>query len=582
MENCFEDYDVLSVIGTGTFGTCYKVQKKSTGQIFVWKAINYGKMTKEKKLRLVSEVNLLSELHHSNIVRYYDRIIHKPSATLYIIMEWCEGGDLATLIAMCKRTNKLIVESFVWRVLYQTACALQACHSYLARGTIMHRDIKPANVFLDGTGNVKLGDFGLARVLQDDISFAHSVVGTPYYMSPEMIKGNRYNKKSDIWSLGCLIYEMCVLMPPFSGPSIPELAQKIEEGKFERIPSYYSEDLQKMISFMLRVDHVIRPTVEVILHHPTVMSHLAQDTFKTKENTGVVENAEKTFEERLEAITFPNPVEDKSIKTQCERREPDPVISKIDILRQREAAVRAKELAIIERERAVEKREREVGLLSRIIKEKMERANVYLNQCRDSRSVAGSVRQHPSVVNVNLDTSFSADPGDSPHIRKTSARMKPEKVEKPATFRRSASLGRHVHFGTLPSLNPKKYSTLPELHKHVQGTEKDNVKPSTDLWRNDKVEGGALLEGCSKPEEDNIKNGILCMLDNNPTSNDSKLPNRNPTSIWLANKKIAYSCSKLSNKENIENVTITNSHKRKSDGSIIDAFTRKVGALSLR
>ncbi|POI20763.1 hypothetical protein CIB84_015490, partial [Bambusicola thoracicus] len=206
-----EDYEVLLTIGAGSYGKCRKVRRKADGKILVWKELDYGSMTEAEKQMLVSEVNLLRELRHPNIVRYHDRIIDRSSTTLYIVMEYCDGGDLASLIARCTRERHYLEESFVLRVLTQLTLALKECHRRSDGGVTVHRDLKPANVFLDGKQNVKLGDFGLARILHHDTSFAKTFVGTPYYMSPEQINHMSYNEKSDIWSLGCLLYELCAL-----------------------------------------------------------------------------------------------------------------------------------------------------------------------------------------------------------------------------------------------------------------------------------------------------------------------------------------------------------------------------------
>lgn len=269
------EFEVLKILGTGSNGTCYKVRNKLSGEIFAWKAIDYGQLSDKQKDLVITEINLLSELseHSVNIVKYYDKIINKTTKTLYIIMECCDGGDLLNLIKKCKTNKCHFEEEFIWRVLYQLAQALHLLHSPSSKVTILHRDIKPANVFLDLNGNVKLGDFGLSRILNENENFAETLVGTPYYMSPELIKGNKYNRKSDIWSLGCLIYELCALVPPFNGNRFEQLSKNITNGQFNRIPSIYSCDLQQIITFMLSVDHEYRPTIEVILHHPTVVSN---------------------------------------------------------------------------------------------------------------------------------------------------------------------------------------------------------------------------------------------------------------------------------------------------------------------
>lgn len=101
----------------------------------------------------------------------------------------------------------------------------------------MHRDLKPGNVFFDGNGNVKLGDFGLSRMMGDESVYAYTHVGTPYYMSPEQISDQRYNEKSDIWSVGCVVYEFAALRAPFEATNQIQLAMKIKSGKIERIPA---------------------------------------------------------------------------------------------------------------------------------------------------------------------------------------------------------------------------------------------------------------------------------------------------------------------------------------------------------
>ena len=231
----------------------------------VWKELNYGTMREKEKQLVVSEVNILRELRHPHIVRYYDRIIDKAATKLYIVMEYCEGGDLGAIIKRAKRDGTAVEEDFIWRVFAQIVLALKECHRHRdtsAGGTpklkpILHRDLKPGNIFLDGTQSVKIGDFGLAKELSSESKFAYTNVGTPFYMSPEMINEMRYNEKSDIWALGCLLFELCALVPPFEATNQLSLAVKINAGKFNRIPSRYSEELYRTIRWMLQVD--VRP-----------------------------------------------------------------------------------------------------------------------------------------------------------------------------------------------------------------------------------------------------------------------------------------------------------------------------------
>jgi NIMA (never in mitosis gene a)-related kinase len=132
----------------------------------------------------VSEVNILRELNNPHIVRYHDRIIAREQKKIYIVMEFCGGGDLATMIKKKQKEAKFFEEEFIWKVFAETAIALHECHRK-QNGRVLHRDLKPGNVFFDSNNNVKLGDFGLARILAESSMFAQTHVGTPYYMSPE-------------------------------------------------------------------------------------------------------------------------------------------------------------------------------------------------------------------------------------------------------------------------------------------------------------------------------------------------------------------------------------------------------------
>ncbi|NXP56082.1 NEK2 kinase, partial [Heliornis fulica] len=361
------DYEVLFTIGAGSYGKCRKVRRKADGKVLVWKELDYGSMTEAEKQMLVSEVNLLRELRHPNIVRYYDRIIDRSSTTLYIVMEYCDGGDLASLIARCTKEHYL-EESFVLRVLTQLTLALKECHRRSDGGVTVHRDLKPANVFLDGKQNVKLGDFGLARILHHDTSFAKTFVGTPYYMSPEQMNHTSYNEKSDIWSLGCLLYELCALLPPFRAYNQKELAEKIREGKFRRIPYRYSEQLNELLKEMLNVKDYCRPSVEDILQHPLIADLVTEEQRQISDKRG-----QRSWEpERLQHS--------------------DAVANE---LKRKEQQLQEREQAIKDREQRLEQRERELCVRERLAEDKLARAenltrnyNLYKQQ-RTSSYVGG-------------------------------------------------------------------------------------------------------------------------------------------------------------------------------------------------
>uniref|UniRef100_A0A3Q3CVI9 non-specific serine/threonine protein kinase n=1 Tax=Haplochromis burtoni TaxID=8153 RepID=A0A3Q3CVI9_HAPBU len=325
---------------------------KPQGLILVWKELDYGTMAEGEKQMLVSEVNLLRELKHPNIVRYYDRIIDRTNTTLYIVMEYCEGGDLSSLISRCIKERRYLEEQFILRVMAQLTLALKECHRRSdGRATVLHRDLKPANIFLDIKQNVKLGDFGLARILNHDTSFAKTFVGTPYYMSPEQINRMSYNEKSDIWSLGCLLYELCALSPPFTAYNQKELAEKIREGKFRRIPYRYSEELNTLLGKMLNLKDYLRPSVESILQSSLLSEAVAEE--------------QRKVQSRLQR---------RSADSDVPLHKPaETAHASATEIRLKEQALRDREQALKEREEQLERREQELCVRERLANEKLVR-----------------------------------------------------------------------------------------------------------------------------------------------------------------------------------------------------------------
>jgi NIMA (never in mitosis gene a)-related kinase len=245
-----DQYEVLETLGTGSFGTVSKIRRKADSKTLVWKEINFGGMSEKEKSQLVAEVNILRELRNPFVVRYHDRIVDKPRTRLYIIMEFCAGGDLGKLIKKYSRERLSFDEKFIWKIFAQSVLALKECHRRQENGDlkpILHRDLKPANILLDSDQNIKMGDFGLAKELNSQSHLATTNVGTPFYMAPEIINEKDYDEKSDIWSLGCLLYELAALKPPFEAQNAVTLAMRINAGRFPRIPSRYSDSLQDVI-----------------------------------------------------------------------------------------------------------------------------------------------------------------------------------------------------------------------------------------------------------------------------------------------------------------------------------------------
>jgi len=325
------NYEILSIIGKGNFGTITKILRKSDKKILVWKELDYSQMSEKEKQQLVNEVNILRELKNQNIVRYYDRIIDKKNSKIYIIMEYCEGGDLSQLIKRLKKKKESISEDVIWKIFTQVILAIHYIHNFKS-GKILHRDIKPSNIFLDKENNIKLGDFGLSRELSEKSNFAYSHVGTPYYMSPEQIDELKYNEKSDIWSLGCFLYELVTFHPPFEAKNQIQLANKIKSGKVDRINFCYSEELWRVIIWMLNVNYNLRPSSDELINIPQVSVRLREkrirdnlsrikfleDNLKNKE---ILINEREIKVAEREKIVFDKEIELKNKEIELNERE---------------------------------------------------------------------------------------------------------------------------------------------------------------------------------------------------------------------------------------------------------------------
>lgn len=179
-------------------------------------------------------------------------------------MDYADGGDLYTKINERKKIGSLWSESFILDLFVQICIALKHVHD----SRILHRDLKTQNIFLTSKGEVKMGDFGISRVLQHTYDCAKTAIGTPYYLSPEICQDKPYNQRSDIWSLGCMLYEMVTLNHAFDATSMKGLVMKILRGNYPAISKTYSKDLSDLISRLLKNNPQERPTINQILQTP--------------------------------------------------------------------------------------------------------------------------------------------------------------------------------------------------------------------------------------------------------------------------------------------------------------------------
>jgi serine/threonine protein kinase len=257
------------------FSNVRELYRSQSGAVFraTFKYDNREYVLKERKLPelgrakdIMNEVKLLLQLHHTNVIRCEGWFRDDHRKSIFIVLELCDGGDLHMLILKRKETATYFEENHIWYLFSQLCHGLKHLHE----NGIIHRDLKPLNIMCSSNGRiVKIGDLGVSRQLSEETMMLRSFYGTPLYLSPELAENKPYNEKTDIWSLGVILYELCALRPPFVGNTLLAVAKMVSSGKYAPIPKHYSQHMHKCIAWILNLDYSKRPNVVQLLEYVT-------------------------------------------------------------------------------------------------------------------------------------------------------------------------------------------------------------------------------------------------------------------------------------------------------------------------
>uniref|UniRef100_A0A0G4FQW6 non-specific serine/threonine protein kinase n=1 Tax=Chromera velia CCMP2878 TaxID=1169474 RepID=A0A0G4FQW6_9ALVE len=261
------NYQKIKEVGAGSFGKAILVKDKS-GKQYIMKVIDISRMNQKEKKEAMQEAKLLATLKHPYIVAFRESWVE--GGQLCIVMDYAEAGDLYGRIQKQKRTGQSFSEQQVLRWFTQALLAIKHMHDR----HILHRDIKSSNFFLTASGRLRVGDFGIAKVLDHTGAFARTTIGTPYYLPPEICKEQPYSWAADIWSIGIFLFELCALRVPFDAPNIRALVDKIIKSPVPAIPSTYSPALRQLVADMLQKDWKKRPSAADILQRDIVQAEI--------------------------------------------------------------------------------------------------------------------------------------------------------------------------------------------------------------------------------------------------------------------------------------------------------------------
>ena len=262
------NFEIIDKLGDGAYSIVYKVKRKQDNNIYALKKVKLTGLSEKEKQNALNEVRILASVKSNFVISYKEAFIDEEDSSLCLVMEYADKGDLYQKISQFKKIGCLIEEIDIWRIFIQMTKGLKALHDL----KILHRDLKSANIFLFSDGSAKIGDLNVSKVVYKGLGYTQT--GTPYYASPEVWKDQPYDSKSDIWSLGCVTFEIMALRPPFRAENMEKLYKKVILGQYGKLSERYSDDIKEIIKLMLKVNPKDRPSCGQILNHELVKKRI--------------------------------------------------------------------------------------------------------------------------------------------------------------------------------------------------------------------------------------------------------------------------------------------------------------------